>query len=183
MTDAEKTAILETARAAVKAAVRADPQPPVDSTESVFDEKRGVFVTLKTGGRLRGCIGRFDPAEPLRELLPEMAVASATQDPRFLYDRITPKELPDLEIEVSVLSPLERTDDPLSIELGTHGIYIKKGFQSGCFLPQVATETGWSKEEFLSNCASHKAGLAPDAWQDPDTEVYVFTADILSEQE
>jgi len=170
MTDAEKTAILQTARAAVQAAVQAGPQPAIDSTEPIFDEKRGVFVTLKTGGRLRGCIGRFDPS-----------VASATQDPRFLHDRIMPKELPELSIEVSVLSPLEKTDDPLSIELGVHGIYIKKGFQSGCFLPQVATETGWSKEEFLSTCAAHKAGLDPDAWRDPDTEVYVFTADILSE--
>jgi AmmeMemoRadiSam system protein A len=183
MNDAEKAAILAAARAAVEAAVKADPQPVIDSSEPIFDEKRGVFVTLKTGGRLRGCIGRFDPSEPFRQLLLEMAVASATQDPRFLYDRVTPRELPELTIEVSVLSPLERTDDPLSIELGTHGIYINKGFQSGCFLPQVATETGWSKEEFLSNCASHKAGLAPDAWRDPDTEVYIFTADILSEQE
>ncbi len=181
MTDAEKSAILDAARAAVEAAVQADPQPAVDSAEPIFDERRGVFVTLKTGGRLRGCIGRFDPSEPLRQLLPEMAVASATQDPRFLHDRIMPGELHDLSIEVSVLSPLEKTDDPLSIELGTHGIYIKKGYQSGCFLPQVATETGWSKEEFLSTCAAHKAGLDPDAWRDPDTEVYIFTADILSE--
>ena len=181
MTDQEKKTILAIARAALEAAVRADPQQPVESSEPILDEKRGVFVTLRNGSRLRGCIGRFDPSEALRELLPEMTVASATQDPRFAYDRITPKELAEVTVEVSVLSPLEKADDPLSLELGTHGIYIKSGFQSGCFLPQVATETGWSKEEFLSNCASHKAGLAQDAWADPATEVYLFTADVFSE--
>ena len=90
-------------------------------------------------------------------------------------------ELQDVNVEISVLSPLERTNDPLSIELGVHGIYIRSGFSSGCFLPQVATETGWSKEEFLSNCASHKAGLPPDAWRDPDTEVLTFTAEVFRE--
>ena len=130
---------------------------------------------------LRGCIGRFDPSEPLRELIPEMAAAAATEDPRFVADRITPEELPDVTVGISVLSPLEKTDDPMSIELGVHGIYIRKGFQSGCFLPQVATETGWSKEKFLSNCASHKAGLSPDAWRDPETEVLIFTAEVFSE--
>ena len=108
-----------------------------------------------------------------------MGKASSTRDPRFLADPITPDELDKLHIEISVLSPLERTDDPLSLELGTHGIYIKHGCTSGCFLPQVATETGWDAEQFLSYCCSHKAGLALDAWKDPKTEVYLFTADIF----
>ena len=84
-----------------------------------------------------------------------------------------------MDVEISVLSPLEKTSDPLSLRLGTHGIYIKRGCASGCFLPQVATETGWTKEEFLSYCCSHKAGLADDAWKDPKTEVFLFTADIF----
>jgi AmmeMemoRadiSam system protein A len=108
-----------------------------------------------------------------------MAKASATGDPRFFADPITPRELDHLDVEISVLSPLERTDDPLSLRLGVDGIYIKKGRASGCFLPQVATETGWSKEEFLSYCCSHKAGLAPDAWKDPGTDVYLFTAEVF----
>ena len=105
--------------------------------------------------------------------------ASATGDPRFFADPITPRELDQLDVEISVLSPLRRTDDPLSLRLGIDGIYIKKGRASGCFLPQVATETGWSKEEFLSQCCVHKAGLPSEAWNDPKTEVYLFTAEIF----
>jgi uncharacterized protein len=78
-----------------------------------------------------------------------------------------------------VLSPLERTTDPLSLRLGVDGIYIRRGYAAGCFLPQVATETGWTTEEFLSQCCSHKAGLPPDAWKDPKTEVYLFTAEVF----
>ena len=111
-----------------------------------------------------------------------MAVASATGDSRFFGDRITPQEVDDLNIEISVLSPLKKTADPLSLWLGVDGIYIKKGYANGCFLPQVATETGWSKEEFLSYCCVHKAGLKPDAWKDKGTEVYLFTAEIIEEE-
>ncbi|MHC4726316.1 MAG: AMMECR1 domain-containing protein, partial [Planctomycetota bacterium] len=89
------------------------------------------------------------------------------------------RELDQLDVEISVLSPLQKTSEPLNLQLGIDGIYIKKGRAAGCFLPQVATETGWSKEEFLSYCCSHKAGLAPDAWKDPETEVYLFTADVF----
>jgi len=108
-----------------------------------------------------------------------MAKASATGDPRFFANPITPGELKELDIEISVLSPLQRTDDPMSLRLGVDGIYIKRGRASGCFLPQVATETGWSKEEFLSYCCAHKAGLAADAWKEPGTQVYLFTADVF----
>ncbi len=180
MEEREKTILLAAARGAVEAVVKGEPVPRCEDNAAILDEKRGCFVTLKTGGRLRGCIGRFEATRPLRELIPQMAIAAAREDPRFVRDRLTRDELEDVTVEISVLSPLRKTDDPLSIELGVHGIYIKKGFASGCFLPQVATETGWSKEEFLSNCASHKAGLAPDAWKDPDTEVLLFTADVFS---
>ncbi|KAB2835382.1 MAG: AMMECR1 domain-containing protein, partial [Candidatus Brocadia sp.] len=88
----------------------------------------------------------------------------------------------DLEIEISVLSPLIRISNPLDFELGKHGIYIKKGFCTGCFLPQVATETGWSKEEFLSYCCSHKAGLPTNAWRQKDIEIYIFTTEIIEEK-
>ena len=111
-----------------------------------------------------------------------MALA-ATQDNRFLANPITPGELEKIDIEISVLSPLERTEDPLSLELGKHGIYIKCGWASGCFLPQVATETGWTKEEFLSQCCGGKAGLPSDAWKQPDTEVFLFTADVFGEKD
>jgi AmmeMemoRadiSam system protein A len=116
---------------------------------------------------------------PLIELVVEMAKASATGDPRFFADPITADELEQLDIEISVLSPLKRTDDPLSLRLGVDGIYIKRGCVSGCFLPQVATETGWNKEQFLSYCCAHKAGLPADAWKDAETEVYLFTAEVF----
>lgn len=139
----------------------------------------GCFVTLKNGQELRGCIGNFISDKPLIELVHDMAVLSATEDSRFFGDPITFKELGDIDIEISVLSPLKRTNDPLSLRLGIDGIYIKRGRTSGCFLPQVATETGWSKEQFLSYCCSHKAGLSPDAWKDPKTEVYLFSAEVF----
>jgi uncharacterized protein (TIGR00296 family) len=115
-----------------------------------------------------------------------MALASATQDARFFGNQVTPDELKDIDIEISVLSPLTRIDDPMKIELGKQGIYIinEKVGAGGCFLPQVATETGWSKEEFLSHCARDKAGLPADAWKnDPDTKVLVFTAEVFGEKE
>ncbi|MBN2317084.1 MAG: AmmeMemoRadiSam system protein A, partial [Sedimentisphaerales bacterium] len=116
---------------------------------------------------------------PLIELVVEMAKASATSDPRFFTDPIRLRELEQLDIEISVLSPLKRTDNPLSLRLGVDGIYIKRGHLSGCFLPQVADETGWTKEQFLAYCCAHKAGLAEDAWRDSETEVYLFTAEAF----
>ena len=154
------------------------PQPQSD--DPALTAPCGCFVTLKNRGRLRGCIGQFISDRPLIELVAEMAEASASSDPRFFDQSASPSgDLGNLDIEISVLSPLERTDDPLSLRLGVDGIYIKRGYASGCFLPQVATETGWSKEEFLSYCCSHKAGLPPDAWKDPKTEVYLFTAEVF----
>ena len=111
-----------------------------------------------------------------------MASASATRDSRFSANPITAKELDELDIEISVLSPLEKTDDPLSLRIGIDGIYIVKAGRTGCFLPQVATETGWTTEEFLSNCCGHKVGLEPDAWKESDTEVYLFTAEVFGER-
>ena len=175
--------LLATARAAAEAAVRGQPPPSVPVDHSELQGRQGAFVTLKNHGRLRGCLGNFTSSTPLWQLVREMAASSATQDMRFTADPITSAELPDIEIEISVLSPLEPIHDPLDIELGKHGIYIRRGAISGCFLPQVATETGWSKEEFLSNCCSHKAGLDPEAWRDKKTEVLIFTAEIISERE
>ena len=111
-----------------------------------------------------------------------MARASATEDPRFLGARLAMADLPHLTIEISVLSPLEQIADPLGIQLGVHGIYIKRGGASGCFLPQVADETGWSKEEFLGQCCAGKAGLSRDAWRDPSTEVFTFTAEVFGDE-
>jgi AmmeMemoRadiSam system protein A len=180
MNDSQKQTLLKVARDNVEAAVNRRPAQKPHSDDPELNKPCGCFVTLKNGEDLRGCIGQFIADRPLIELVAEMAKASATGDPRFFADPITAGELPQLDIEISVLSPLKKTDDPLSLRLGIDGIYIKRGFASGCFLPQVATETGWSKEEFLSYCCSHKAGLPSDAWKDKKTDVFLFTAEIFS---
>jgi AmmeMemoRadiSam system protein A len=144
-------------------------------------KQTGAFVTLNEHGQLRGCIGNLVGKEPLYLTVRDMAVEAAVGDPRFA--QVDLSELKIIEIEISVLSPLEKIDSAEKIKLGTHGVLVKKGFNSGVFLPQVATETGWSKEEFLSNLCAHKAGLSPDAWKDKSTELYIFSAEVFSERE
>ncbi len=109
-----------------------------------------------------------------------MAIASSTEDPRF--PPVTADELKDIKIEISVLSKPKLIKDIKEFELGKHGVIVQKGFNQGVFLPQVATETGWKKEEFLSNLCSHKAGLPPDAWKDKDTNIYIFEAEVFEEE-
>ena len=179
MNEKQKRTLLRITRDAVRAAVLGEDSPVPSSDDPALTAPCGCFVTLKNHGKLRGCLGQFTSEGPLVALVAQMAQASATSDPRFLGDPIVARELDELDVEISVLSPLKRTDDPLSLRLGTDGIYIKRGCSSGCFLPQVATETGWTAEQFLSYCCSHKAGLASDAWKDPKTEVLLFTADVF----
>ena len=179
MNDTQKQTLLKVARDTIEAVVKNKQIETPHSDDPQLNAPCGCFVTLKSGKQLRGCIGRFISDIPLIELIGEMAIASATEDPRFAANRIKANELDKLDIEISVLSPLQKTDNPLNLKLGVHGIYIKRRHTSGCFLPQVATETGWSKEEFLSYCCSHKAGLSPDAWKDAATEVSLFTAEVF----
>ena len=142
--------------------------------------ENGVFVTLHTkDGSLRGCIGNFVSAKPLYKTVQEMAISSAFRDPRFPPVRLN--ELENLTVEISVLSPMKKIDDASEIELGKHGIYIKKGFRSGTFLPQVATDTGWSLEEFLGHCSRDKAGLGWEGWKTAD--LYIYTADVFGEED
>ncbi len=178
-----KHILLQIARKSVESAIKGIPitKTNIQINSQELEKKNGAFLKLKTHGRLRGCIGQLVSDTPLHKLVSEMAVSAATEDSRFLSNQIQPSELYDLEIEISVLSPLQRMENPLELELGKHGIYIKTGFKNGCFLPQVATETGWTKEEFLSQCCYLKTGLPPDAWKEKDVEVYVFTVEILSE--
>ncbi|MCH8241919.1 MAG: AmmeMemoRadiSam system protein A, partial [Planctomycetes bacterium] len=143
----------------------------------------GAFVTLKLRRRLRGCMGTFRPLGDLSQTIDRVARMSAGEDPRFAKQRIRPDDLDEIEIEVSILSPAERTDRPADLTVGRHGILIRRGAASGCFLPQVATERGWSAEEFLSNCCTMKADLPADAWRKPDTSVWLFTAQVFSENQ
>ncbi len=179
MHEQAKEQLLDIAQRSVEAAVRGMPPPTIDDPHPELQREQGCFVTLKNRDELRGCLGRFTSEQPLWMTVRDMARASATEDTRFAGRPITPSELPQLDIEISVLSPIEEIADPLQLQPGKHGIYITKGFASGCFLPQVAAEMGWNMEEFLSFCCAHKAGLSPDAWKEPDTKVCAFTAEIL----
>ncbi len=181
ISDEVRKTLLKLARDAVRATVSPSSQPAPPSAEGILGEQRGCFVTLTNRGRLRGCIGTFHPQKPLAEQIAEMA-RSAAHDPRFTLDPITPGEVAGLTVQVSVLSELEPIENPLDIELGVHGIYIVRGPASGCFLPEVATETGWTKEQFLSQCCSGKAGMNPDAWRDEQTTVYTFTSEKFSDE-
>jgi AmmeMemoRadiSam system protein A len=181
LSDIQKQSLLDMARRVIECAVRGEPVGEFESEDPLFNEPLGCFVTLHNQGQLRGCIGHFQPSTSLIRTVREMAIAT-TQDSRFRNHPVTPQELTQIDVEISVLSPLEETEDPLSLIRGEHGIYIRAGATSGCFLPQVATDTGWSKEEFLSHCCSDKAGLPADAWKDPQTEVFLFTADVFSEK-
>lgn len=146
----------------------------------VLKEKRGAFVTLKKKGQLRGCIGYIHALKPLGQTIYEMARAAAFGDPRF--PPVTKEELPNLSFEISVLTPLKEIKDIEEIKVGVHGLYIIKGSHAGLLLPQVATEYGWDRHTFLEHTC-YKAGLAPQAWQDKDAKIYIFSADIFCDSE
>lgn len=176
----EREALAGIARAALEAAVSGKRYVPPEHFDSpALLAKCGCFVTLKTDGRLRGCLGCFVSDQPIVETVAEYARLSALEDPRFGGNRIRPAELGKVDIDISILSPLEPCENPHSIIPGTHGVYVRQGRHSGCFLPQVATETGWNVDEFWGHCCRDKAGLAWDAWTKPGVELYVFTAEII----
>jgi hypothetical protein len=137
----------------------------------------GAFVTLTKEGKLRGCIGQFQTEKPLYKTIQELAVSSATRDYRFT--KVTENELGQLKIEISVLTPLHKIHSIEEIELGRHGIYLKKDGKSGTFLPQVATQTGWDLENFLGHCSHDKAGMGWEGWK--DAEIFTYEAYVFGE--
>ncbi len=179
--DSDKIELLKLARNTISEylnkAKYTSPEPGKLSSNLVTPA--GAFVTLKENGELRGCIGNFSADNPLYKTVQEMAVAAATQDPRFVP--VVWAEVQKLEIEISVLTPMKKINSINEIELGKHGIYIKKGSRGGTFLPQVASETGWSKEEFLGHCARDKAGIGWEGWK--EAEIYTYEALVFSEHE
>ncbi len=180
LAEEEKRILLELARAAVSAAVCGRPlvQPPPDLPPAL-NEKRGAFVTLMLRGRLRGCIGLIEDLYPLAETVVKMAVSAAKYDPRF--PMVRPEELDDLQLEISILSPLKQVPSADDIQLGRDGVIVRQGAHCGVFLPQVAEEMGWNKEQFLNELCAGKAGLPADAWKDPASELTTFTVEILQE--
>jgi len=171
----DRAALLGIARAALRHRLCAGP-PPAPPAGGPLAEPRGAFVTLRRGGVLRGCVGTFAPSGPLARVVAEMAVAAATQDPRF--PPVEAEELDDLDVHVSVLSPLRPMKDPSEIAIGRDGILVRRGWHRGTLLPVVAVESGWDARTFLARTCL-KAGLPPDAWQAPDAQVELFSAEEL----
>jgi len=143
----------------------------------IFKKQLGAFVTLKIDGKLRGCIGRFTSSDPLYEVISASALSSAFEDMRF--SPLTKEEYEKTDIEITLLGPLRKINDINEIILGKHGIYIKKDYHSGTMLPQVATENGWSIEEFLGYTSRDKAGLGWDGWK--NAELYIYEGIVLEE--
>ena len=175
----DKNTLLDIARNTLTSYIPGHKKKKLDSKDfsPSLTMETGAFVSLKKEGKLRGCIGTFRPDEPLYQLIQTMTIASATEDTRFLP--VQKKELKDIKIEISVLTPMEKIEDISDIILGKHGIYMKKDGRSGTFLPQVATETGWTLDEFLGHCARDKARIGWDGWK--DAELFVFEAIVFGE--
>jgi AmmeMemoRadiSam system protein A len=176
-TDDQKRALVSLAREAVKRAAGAPAASP--DVGGGFPEASGAFVTLKREGRLRGCIGTLECRRPLPEEIARVAASAAREDPRFTP--LTAAELDGLDVELSVLGPLEEIDphDAGAIQIGRHGLVVEQGRRRGLLLPQVATEWGWDREQFLSQ-TSVKAGLAADAWRH-GARVYRFDAEVFGD--
>jgi len=156
------------------------PRPVIKFADPRFNERCGVFVTLKKHEELRGCIGFVKGVEPLHKAIQEMAIAAATQDPRF--EPISADELNEINIEVSVLTPMTEVKDISEIEIGRHGLMLICGHNSGLLLPQVPIEWNWNVEEFLSNLC-RKAGLPPGSHLSPGARLLKFSAEVFGEDE
>ena len=173
--DEDKKMLKEIARNAIQSTLEGKAyQYPSHLTEKL-KTKCGAFVSLHKHGRLRGCIGHFGENTPLYETVYRMAKAAAFDDPRF--PKVDISELPDIDIEISVLTPMKRIFSIDEFQLGKQGIYMRKGYHAGTFLPQVADEVNWTKEEFFGHCAQDKAGIGWDGWK--TAELYTYEAIIF----
>ncbi|MCK5081487.1 MAG: AmmeMemoRadiSam system protein B [Candidatus Omnitrophica bacterium] len=176
-----KKRLIDIARKTVEEYVTTGKKLDIEETDARLLEEEGAFVTIHKKSYLRGCIGNIIGRKPLYLTVRDMAVAASSQDPRF--PPVKSEELGDIDIEISVLSKPRVIKDVGEIELGTHGVIVSQGpWHQGVFLPQVANDTGWSKEEFLSQLCSQKAHLPRDAWKDPKTKIEIFTANVFSEK-
>ncbi|MBF0594222.1 MAG: AmmeMemoRadiSam system protein A [Candidatus Omnitrophica bacterium] len=177
----QKARLLAIARSTLEAFVRTGKTSEIAEHDPRLLAEEGAFVTLHKDGQLRGCIGNIIGQGPLYKTVRDMSVAAASQDPRF--SPVTADELGSIDLEISVLSTPVAVKSPDDIEMGKHGVIVSRGYSNrGVFLPQVATETGWSKEKFLSELCAQKAGLPPDCWKRADTRIEVFTADVFGEK-
>ena len=175
LSDEEKRKLKEIALTSIRDSLDGQRIAEPTGLTKTLESKCGAFVSLHKQGRLRGCIGHFGEDTALHEIVAEMARAAAFEDPRFMP--VTREELNDIDIEISVLTPMRRIQSLDEFQLHRHGIYIRRGYRSGTFLPQVADEVNWTKEEFVSHCAQDKAGIGWDGWR--DAELYVYEAIVF----
>jgi AmmeMemoRadiSam system protein B/AmmeMemoRadiSam system protein A len=180
LNEAQRTRLLQIARESIISYVKEGKEKSFSEKDPVLNEPMGAFVTLHDKGELRGCIGNMVGQGPLYQTVADMAIQAATGDPRFPV--LSPSEIDKVDIEISVLSPMKKVSGPEEIRVPGHGVVVRRGSRSGVYLPQVATETGWGREQFLTSLCSSKAGLAPDAWKDPATDMYVFSAEVFGEK-
>jgi AmmeMemoRadiSam system protein A len=178
LTHEQERILLQLARRAIENHFRAGGGLKPGPGDPVMKEKRGAFVTLKSDGELRGCVGYPLPLKPLDETIVEMAVAAASQDYRFAP--LTPEEFVRTKIEISVLSLPRRVRDAGEVEVGRHGIVVSKGVHRGLLLPQVPLEHGWDRETFLRH-GCLKAGLPADEWK-KGANIEIFEARVFSEK-
>ena len=180
LSNTEKKELLKIARTTLEKHVRGGKIPEDIPHDEKLLEKRGVFVTLQKNDTLRGCIGYVEGIKPIYEAVRDNAINASTNDPRF--PPVKPEELDGIDIEITVMTPLEKIEDPEIIEVGKHGILIRKGWNQGLLLPQVATDYSWNREEFLAHTCM-KAGLPVNAWKEKDTEIYLFSGEVFGEKE
>ena len=179
LSDQDKESLLQISRSTLEAFLTSGNLSEISPAglSPALKTPAGAFVSLYMGGRLRGCIGSFSPEDPLYAVVESMTLAAALEDARFAP--VEASELEYIEIEISVLTPLRRIYSVDEFELGRHGIYMIRDDQSGTFLPQVATDTGWTGEEFLGHCARDKAGIGWDGWKEAD--LYIYEAIVFKE--
>ncbi len=177
LSNEEQKELLQIARDTIVDYVTNQNVPALVTTSLGLNLHSGSFVTIKKDGVLRGCIGNFVSVQPLYKLVQEMAISAATRDPRF--NPMKKNDLADFTIDISVLTPLTKVASVEEIQVGVHGIYIIKGSYRGVLLPQVATEYGWNREQFLQHTCT-KAGLPEDAWQG-ECDIYIFSAQVFGE--
>ncbi|MDD5659133.1 MAG: AmmeMemoRadiSam system protein B [Actinomycetota bacterium] len=180
LTKKEKSILLEIAKESIKSAVLGVKSNFPTINDVALNEKCGAFVTITSNGKLRGCIGNIRAINPLWETIKTMAKEAALNDPRFYP--LTAKDIENINIEISVLSPFKLINNINEISVGKHGLFIKRGFYQGLLLPQVATDYSWDRIQFLKETCK-KAGLYENCWQEKNCEIYIFSATVFSEED
>jgi len=180
ITGSEKRTLLTLAERAIeeKIAPRNHPSPVIPLLTEALERRCGAFVSVYVDRKLRGCIGTFSEEEPLYKNVKNMAISAATDDSRF--SSIRPRELQQLALEISILTPRQKISDPSDIVIGKHGIYIKLGSKRGTLLPQVAVKQDWNVKEFLGNCSRYKADIGWDGWKAAD--IYTYEAIVFKSE-